>query len=187
MKLIDAVHKVDQSDNNSTTPDYTEFCEELGITDYSGWNSEFVEHVKGYYLVKWLCTDTWVGVVAWFMDGEPVAVSYQPARKSDTEYQFISDEAAKKVKDYILSIMEVEKSHHTILPLDTEIDDLYNVDYTNQLLVHEGFVDGLPCKVQRSNVRYHYPETKVTVEFEDGTIREVPISEFKIPIHIVKD
>ncbi|MCW3783005.1 hypothetical protein [Defluviimonas salinarum] len=42
---------------------------------------------------KWICTDTRVGLELLLLNGEPVAVTWQSARKADKEMRFISAEA----------------------------------------------------------------------------------------------
>lgn len=185
MKLIDAIKRVDRT-QQSFDPDYGNFCNELGINDYSGWNEKFSERMKVYYLIKWCCTDTWVGLAVYFLDDEPVAISWQPARKSDTDYEFVSEEAAKKVRDFILSIMEQDDPTFKLMDIDKEIEETYSISFTNRLLGYEGFVDGRPCKVVREK-KEEYISQKVTVKFEDGTEKRVNIKDFMIPIAIVKE
>lgn len=181
MKLIDAIKRVDRSKGNSLDPDYLEFCEELGITDYTGWNSEFCKRVQGYYLIKWLCTDTYVGLVAYYLDDEPVAVSMQNARKSDTNYEFINKEAAEKVRIFLLSLQEEETPTFSLMDSDEDIEETYTVEFTGQLLTSEGFVGGKPCKIV-DNFKKDYVARKAIVEFEDGTTQTINIKDFHIPL-----
>ncbi len=43
------------------------------------------------------------------MDGEPLATSIQNARKSDKDIRFVSREAAEKVRNFIVSLQEIEE------------------------------------------------------------------------------
>lgn len=188
MRHIDAIKRVDRSPNNSTNPNYSEFCDELGITsDYcSSWNSKFNKRVRGYYLIKWLCTDTYVGYIVYYLDDEPVAVSWQSARKSDREYEFISKESAEKVRDFILSIQELSVPTFSLLDPNEEIDDFYSVNYTSQLLTNEGFVDGKHCTILEQLEISHILQGAI-VKFDDDTTQLILIRDFKIPLLIEKE
>ena len=76
---------------------------DLGWVDYS---EEFETRVEKFYVVgaNWICTDTRVGLAVYMVDGEPVAISAQSARKSSEDVEFVSVEAAKKVREFILSL-----------------------------------------------------------------------------------
>ena len=100
MKLIDMMKRVDRSKGNSVDGDIDDFCRELGIENYFGWDQAFSERVQGYYLIKWFCTDSWVGAVVYIMDDKPVAISYQSGRKSGREFEFVSKEAVEKVRAF---------------------------------------------------------------------------------------
>lgn len=78
---------------------------DLGWLDYS---EEFETRVEKFYIVgaNWVCTDTRVGLAVYTFDGVPVAISAQPARKSSEDIEFISVDAAKKVREFILSLTE---------------------------------------------------------------------------------
>ncbi|MGZ3922003.1 MAG: hypothetical protein ACXVC7_17005 [Bacteroidia bacterium] len=184
MKLIDALKQVDKSEKNSTTPDFQDFCDELGIQDYSGWNEKFNERVKGYYVQKWLCTDTWVGLIAYYFDGELVAGSFQSARKSDTNYEFVSKELAYKVINFIISIIEQEEPNFNIIDENEEIEDTYSLDFGGQILIKSGFYDDLPCKVVKMvEDKYHLYE-QIEVKFEDGSNKVIATNNFKIPLSL---
>jgi len=186
MKILDAIKNVDKSYNNETEADFSDFCRELGIVDGIGYYTEFAERVRGYYLIKWICTDTWVGTIVYFLDNEPIAVSTQNARKSDTNYAFVSKEAANKMRDFILSIIDKEENEVGVLDPEIEIDDFYYVCYSSQLLVNEGYVEGRHCEVV-DKFKYGYISKQVKVVFDDGEERIVPVNLFKIPLHLRKE
>lgn len=185
MNILEAIQKVDRSDKNSTNAKIEEFCQELSINEYSWWSDEFDQNVKGYYLVKWHCTDTWVGTVVWFFKDKPVAISHQNGRKSETRYSFIDKECADELRNYILSIIPKEEPHYNILDINSTIDDIYNVTFFSQLLVDKGFYKGRSCTCIAFD-KTDYICTKIKVEFDDGTTKIIPVNEFDIPIHVIK-
>lgn len=65
----------------------------------------FEEHgaLRRHPLTTWICTDTEVGLYYYTLYGKTVAVSYQPARKSDKFLYFIDND---KFVDVLLHINE---------------------------------------------------------------------------------
>lgn len=188
MKLRELIAKVDRSAKNEDHANIDAFCQALDINEWLGWNKDFDERVKGYALTQWLCTDTHVGMNVYFMDDEPIAVSTQSARKSDVYLRFVSEEAALKVRDFILSLVkEDEKFYPTVAALDDEYGDSYTVRYHSELLTDVGLYDGQQVKVQQRKMDYNEPSvewSKVDVMLEDGTIERIHLSDFKIPYHL---
>jgi len=94
----------------------SDFARALDIFD-TEYSDEFSKRVKKFYVVgaNWICTDTRVGLAVYLFDDMPVAVSAQPARKSDETVEFVSREAAMKMREYILSLSD---------PQLTVIDDM---------------------------------------------------------------
>ncbi len=186
MNIFKAITRVDKSPKNETWCDPDEFCTEFGLDIYFDKNGydKFAERVKGYYLTKWMCTDTWVGHIVYFLDSEPVAISYQPARKSEKCFTFVDSESANKLINFILSLLENnERNSVEILKHDDEIDDFYSVNFTGQLLTNEGFVDNRHCVII-NNFEEDYIAKRAIVKFDDGEEKEINICDFKIPICI---
>lgn len=183
MKLGDMIKKVNRSEENSTGAYLDEFCEVLGITDYIYGYDEFSERVKGYYLSKWLCTDSWVGTIVYYMDDEPIAVSVQSARKSDREYAFINEGIAEKVRAFILTLIGNTYPEISLLDMDEELGETYTVTYSSQLLTGLGFVDGNSCKVIKESNKI--TSKGITVEFGDGKVQDMDVKDFHIPYNII--
>lgn len=70
---------------------------------WGNWSGEYPERarLKGYWMNKWLCTDTHVGEMAYFLDDELVFTCVQTARKSDAHLYFVDQAAYDKVKVFI--------------------------------------------------------------------------------------
>lgn len=101
--------------------------------------------LKSYYIKVWLCTDTWVGEKAYFLDDELIAISYQPARKADETFEFISKEKALQLRTYLHSLVEEEEDNtqYSIIDnLDDEIDDTYKMEYNSQIIHKTGLYNG---------------------------------------------
>ena len=55
-------------------------------------------------LVSWMCSDTLVGIMAYYLDSELVSISFQPARKSNCELYWVSSETREKMRAFIFSL-----------------------------------------------------------------------------------
>ena len=66
------------------------------------------DRIKRVTIHEWICTDTPVGLYGYFFDGKPVAISTQPARRADTEWHWVSEEAALAVREFVRSLHEFD-------------------------------------------------------------------------------
>ena len=71
-----------------------------GVFDYTG----FSNRVYTAPLIGWRCTDTEVGVYAYYLDDELIALSFQEARKSDTHLVWVNAELREVMREFILSL-----------------------------------------------------------------------------------
>lgn len=107
MKLSEAIAKCDRSRDDD--PEIDHFTKALRIEHYFGWSPEFNARVRRNFIERWLCTDTMVGTAVYFFDDKPVAVSWQSARKNDTELQFFSKEDAVAVREFLYSLVHKDE------------------------------------------------------------------------------
>lgn len=124
MNLREAIAKIDKT--SSRAQDWSnieDFSQELGLNVYTG-HHEFEQRVKKYWIHSWYCTDTWVGLAAYFMDDELICVTVQKGRKWDEEFQWVSKEAALKVRDFILDIDKDDSREVSLLNLDEDLSGL---------------------------------------------------------------
>jgi hypothetical protein len=121
MKISEAISKLDLTQGRPTH-DIDSFSSALGFLDHLGWSKEFSARVTCYEVQTWRCSDTIVGTFVHYMDGIPVAVTIQTGRKNDTEVLFLSKEAAKKMREFIQSIMP-DNYDPEIVSLDEELPD----------------------------------------------------------------
>lgn len=185
------MENVDPSKNNETEGDLESFAQELFASPPYGWSPVFGDRVKGYYIKKWLCTDTWVGLVAYFWNGEPLAVSYQSARKSSEKFQFVSVDVANRLKSFILELTESNDPEPTIVDLDEELGETYTVNWASELLVSEAFYEGEKVKIfPVYHTDYSQPSATwklIDVEFPNGEVLKVSVENLRIPYHLRKE
>ncbi len=165
--LKEIINSIDFEDKKiQTSPDWEDLAAYFNIYDL-GWSND--ERLKAYHIKTWLCTDSWVGWNAYFLDNEFVCVSSQNARKSDTEFDFISKEIGLKVYEYLLSLIRAENEPTIdILDLDAEIPERFKIEYNSQILHKSAWYVGQKVKIKRTSYPHGQDSNKYfhTVEIE---------------------
>lgn len=123
MKLSEVIQRLVRNRANEAHPDIELFSQTLNVYGTTGWSKTFNNRMKGWYIDSWLCTDTTVGTAVYFFDDEPVAVGTQTARKSPEVLYFLSQEAADRVRDFLLEIIQAESVNH-VPYIDPETEDV---------------------------------------------------------------
>jgi hypothetical protein len=179
------IENVDKSDQNASYVDFQEVAQELDV-HFDDWLQEDDHNIREYWLTVWCCTDTWVGTSVLCMDGKPVALCQQSARKSDKHYRWLSQELANEVRSYVLSLKEDEELESYVLSdaeLDFDMGDGYHVHYGEQI-INRG-----DCKYNGQNVEivrtyssrcgaHHSLWGVVDIKFENGDVmQQVPLDQ----------
>lgn len=142
MKIIDAIFNVDRPKNSFDYSAPTErICARLNIEynydeDYVGLNS--------YPIYNWYCTDSYVGLNAIYLDDEPVGCSWRGSRRADLNIEWISEQAALKVREFLST--KAPKPTFEILNPDYDIGESFSVNYVGQSLTQEGFYQDRPVQ-----------------------------------------
>jgi hypothetical protein len=175
MKLRHAIENVDRSPKNSEGADMETFGQALGI-DGADYDSRFAERVVRHRLSRWQCTDSWVGTSVYDFDGVPVAVGHRPARKADEEIRFVSEEAGKAMREFILSLVLGEETEIDVIDPDEEIGEGYRVSYAGQIIdAHSISLDGRPVvihDIKAIQTTRMSPVVKIDVRLKDGDAPE---------------
>jgi hypothetical protein len=132
MKIKDLIDKIDTSKPSDAWFSLESLVEELGLTGTIF--NEKQDRMKCYYIHVWQCTDTCVGSIAWFLDGEFVYYTFKPARKSTETYHFVSKEAYSKVVEFVMSMLRQELPEPEYLDLEDEVPEKFTVEYNSQIL-----------------------------------------------------
>ena len=192
MKLQELIDNIDISqDCNKLNLD--RLSNEFDIHDYI---DDIEQRVKSYYITKWLCTDSYVGVQAYFLDyvgdqayfldGEFVCIGSQLGRKSDENFAWVSKEKFNKTQKYLLSL--VEKQYDTS-PVLLESDDLqkdigegFHISYSSQFLT----TDVICSKTKEPVViidRFleDCVSKKLKIQYKDGTTKDVDTCDVIVP------
>lgn len=99
-----------------------EFAKALDIPYYNDWSEVFDHRVQKFWITSWVCTDTRVGLALYKLDGIPVAVSHQSARKNDERIEFLSAADADRMRALIFDLLRAEQSEPKLCNLSQEID-----------------------------------------------------------------
>jgi hypothetical protein len=177
MKLKEVIEKIDKSKENECWVELTEIASEIGLNDY-GYDNE--ERMKSYFYISWLCTDTRVGAKVYFLDDEAVCVSYQPARKADEHFEWISQEAFEKVRNYILNL--ISTPNVSVVDLEQEVEEFFSVEFSEQMLTKKAIYNSLPVEIVE---RYSYGDKwkQTLIKFSDGKKELVTTKDIQIPIY----
>lgn len=177
MKLRELIEKIDKT--NPRLRDDTNFYKLGSIfnLDLYFYNNEGNDRLKCYWMQTWLCTDSWVGWRAYFLDDELVAVSSQLGRKCDEEFELVP-EKIKILKEYLETLVENPlRDDYDLINLDEEVGDDYGVEFQSQLLdiFHEkGMYEGQEVTVKRiKGVNDYSNFHNVIIVFPDKTQKTV--------------
>lgn len=167
-KLIAEVNK---SEKNECTPDWSELSSIFNIYDLD-WSDD--KRLRCYFIKKWYCTDSYVGIRAYFLDDEFIAISNQQGRKHTEEFSFVSKELALKLKKYLecLVIKDENSFNLDILDseeLDVDIPSMYKIEYNTQILHDYGFLNG--DKVEILKKYYPYDDKNSSKHFHTVEIK----------------
>lgn len=137
MKIKDLIYNVKKSDLNKDWVDPEVFQHDLRFDNPSFNYEKVAERMTCYFAGSWYCTDSAVGTRVYFLDDQPVALSFQSGRKSDENIYFTSKETAVKVREFLLSCIENADEdpyeYCGYLNLDDDIGDGYHINYTKQI------------------------------------------------------
>ncbi len=188
MKLREVIEKIDISDNDNGWIDFEVIAEDLNLgweeVENIDWNKN--DKLRSEYITCHLCTDTWVGVEAYFLNGEVACITKQDARKSPKVILgWTSEEIAQKTREYIksISIDPSADKNFDIIDLDQELGDSYEVDYAEQLMHKNVIHKNEICKViekprlTQDGKSNHY---EIIVN-KAGTEQIVDVRDIKIP------
>ena len=147
MQTIDAARRVIKTpDNCDDIPKMDKalsrlFSLELDYHElWNRWEETNTERkrLQGYWMDKWLCTDTHVGEMAYFLDDVLVFTCEQTARKSDAHIYFVDQEAYEKVKEFMNQFREPVEYEEPVFIGAQESRDVINFKYADSCLHRTG-------------------------------------------------
>lgn len=186
--LRQLIANIDKNGKTKTDPDWEELAQACNI-DYLHYSND--TRLKAYWIKVWYCTDTWVGIAAYFLDDEFVCLSNQTGRKCGIDFKFVSEDAYYKVEKYLRSLVEVDTDVQIPLIgdlLDEELEDTYTVEYNTQILQNTAIYNGEVVTITKKKYDWEDKDKYFhTVEIKDksGKKKEVDCRELKIPYNTI--
>ena len=163
MKIKDLITKINPLGPSQTWFSLEKLAEELGLYGVFKGEEDPQNRMKGYYIHVWQCTDTWVGSIAWFLDGEFVYYTFQSARKSSIDYTYASKEAYDKVVDFVLSMLRQDVQEPDLMDPEDEIPEKFDVSYNSQIIHKYVWYKDQLVEV----VKTHFPYTQGSRDYFD--------------------
>lgn len=183
MKWLEAIEKVSKTDDNDIRF-YGSDClpEELRISDDINFE-KLNTRLKEYWVHSWLCTDTWVGYTALFLDNDVVAISYQSARKSSKNYKFVSKDILKQARLWVIECLEYDTDRYATSFLNDgweQEQTEFNCVYTSQIITRNGYIvlDGEQVPVTAKSFDFGISRTLVVVVDSTGQELTIPTCEY---------
>lgn len=187
MKLIDAMRRVDRSEKNQDTASPVELNTALDTNfHYVDWDG-FQEDVREYWLYRTLCSDTHVGGSVGYIGDEPVYLRRKAYRRGTPKYEFVSVEAAEKIKALLAKHSPEDEITPALLSMDEEIDESYSPLFSNALVSKHGFYEGRAATHNQAGWYDSRAMDIFVVIDETGERISIPCAEFKVPLHLSKE
>lgn len=176
IKWIDALRNVAQTEQNESHLDFEQIATLLDCRSYvhDDTSEQIAERLKAYELLNkdgWESPNNLSGL---FFDGELVGV--HSCRHDDDDYDFISKEAAMRVRDFIMSFEP--KLNITMVDnrvMDSEICPVYGMDESSYcqekyVIYNNELCDWRFVAEDRENVIVKYNGKEVLVKFNEVAV-----------------
>ncbi|HRY03836.1 MAG TPA: hypothetical protein P5256_11935 [Beijerinckiaceae bacterium] len=186
MRLSDALANVVRTPQNEGGAEIESLVEALRLDHHPDW-AEVDKRLRGYWIVRWLCTDTWVGLKALYLDNMLVGYTKQIARKDGVEVKFLSAETADLVRAWLIECTDARPTQPEIATpneLAVEIDTTYSVPFTGQILDRQGFVGGKRADFIAGGKPTDCIDRTVRVRTPFTTEAVIPVDLYRMPIHV---
>jgi hypothetical protein len=187
--LRELVQNIDFENTPKSDPDWEGLCNLFQINNF--YYSEDTR-LKCYFIKRWICTDTHVGIRVYFLDGEHIAFSSLRGRKYDEEFTFISIELAKKLRDYLIDLANKENEFTVELIEDSELDkkipNTFKIEFNSQILHKTAFLNGERVEIIRKNYDFNSEREKyfykVEIKKSNGKKEEVHIKDLDFEYNV---
>lgn len=187
MKIKDIIKNLDLSERNSTTPNMEEVFLEFDIEGV--WNCDWDllnSRLKAYWVANHLCTDTWVGITAIFLDEQFAGLSYQTARKADTKYMW-AESMAENVKYFLLECKNEATPCLSYIDMDEDLGEGYPINYTGQMLVKKVLYKGDLVGVTKDSDEGYTNFHNITVRHTSGEEEVVDVRDILVPWYLKEE
>lgn len=182
MKFGEMLDRLDSPEDCSF--DGSGLIEELGLSGYACLSQH---GFTSRPITVWICTDTWVGRNAVYLNGVLVAVSNQECRKCSIDWEWISQAAYDQVLIAVCNALHEEATPQIhFIDLGAEIGEPhYQLSYASQVLWHchhkTALYQGRSVTVLGTVDGLEYPAASVKIQ-DQGQKRTVPLNEIRFVV-----
>jgi len=188
--IIDNLIKPDR-ETKDTWIDFSIFKDDLNILysdlDLVDWEKN--TDLRTYNIASHICTDSEVGISAYFLKDELVCISKQSFRKSSEDIVgWVSEALATKTKEYIISLIPEDNKgvNIDILDMKQDMGEGYNVEYTGQMISKYVIYEDQFCLVTEDNSKGYTNFHNIKVMLEGNEI-EIDIRDCTTPYRITEN
>ena len=198
MKLLEIIENLDKSEKNRNHIYSEHFIDEFNLSWY---DLKEDTRLTSYYILNWYCTDTYVGLAAYFLDDEFVCIGYQEGRKCDEKFEFVSEELATKVGEYVKSLIIHEPcTSHDYINFDEDYGTGFIRNFREEFMTSKGILKETNEKVnidrnrlvltesekEYVDLKYHkvWDEKLVRITLENGETTIVLAEEIELSFNL---
>lgn len=180
MKVFELLSKLDFSKKE---PYYVndDFLNEFG-ENKTNFDIDKIE-LQQIRIATWCCTDSFVGSSVICYNDIPLCISFQPGRKSDQTFRWISKGSFQIAKQLIENARILQNDDFKPIDLNEEIGESYRLEFAGQRIsqLHNiAFFDGKKVCVSAIESK-NYVEERVKITFDDGREDIVNINKLEFP------
>ena len=181
MKIKEILKNVDKSNSNQDYIDLNDISNELNMNIELPYVNRQDCQIKCYWVACHLCTDTFVGLRVYFLNDEQIAISYQSARKSDENFEWINQNAVEITKKYLMSLAIEDDNYDSIsfVDMDEDLSSGYTVSFASELLDENVQYNNKNYKVVRRGDGFL--SDTIFIQHLDEEIIEVNLKSVTIP------
>ncbi len=187
MNLQYIIDNLDKSKDNEEYMDYENICRDLGLSSYD--ITLQGDSLKCYWISNRICTDTWVGWRAYYLDDVFVCGSSQSCRKGDENFYWVDKKSAVSTMDYLKSLMRLDEEDLNLYFIDLEQDcgDGYSVSYSSEILTNTLLYKGITYYVVATPKERYKDMRSVVIGRQGDTPFEVNVEDTLSPYKLKGD
>lgn len=190
MRLKDIIKNLDRSEDNHEDSVYWNLQNLVTELDLDCWDvQQDNPRLQCYWIANHICTDTWVGIRAYFLDNTFVCLSTQEGRKCDEVFKWKDLMSFKNVREYVISLQECKEMDlpSDFLDIEEEFGEGYPIEFTAQCLKKDVLWKGKEVTIVKDSDSGYTNLHTITIE-EKETSRQVDIDvrEILVPWYTTK-
>ena len=141
--------------------------------------------LRSYWIANHYCTDTYVGLRAYFFDDELACITIQKGRKCNEMFEWASVDMQHRVREYIISLdTDTFEATNDLIDMEEDLGTGYSITYAGQSLKKEVLLNGELVTIIKDRERDDdgkYNFHTITVRDKDGVDSDVDVRDILVP------